>query len=132
MVNFENETSYDIFYLASLSNIPCIKSVFFAVKSTPCTCATQCAGCLSNEWFYQNSVYPGQFERVIGSGGEGVVVSGYWHGEEAAFKFVPVEAQQFLSLVDNALVDLATRLNEMKTLQAMTGSSILKILGHYR
>ena len=35
--------------------------------------------------FYQNGVYPGQFGQIIGSGGEGVVVSGFWHGEEAAF-----------------------------------------------
>ena len=56
----------------------------------------------------------------------------YWHGEEAAFKFVPVKAQQALESVTDALADLATRLNEMTTLQAMTGSSILKILGHYR
>ena len=109
-----------------------MKSIFFTVKSFSCRCATQCAGDLSNEWFYQNGVYPGHFGQVIGSGGEGVVLSGFWHGEEAAFKFVPVEAQQFLENIKDGLEDLATRLNEMITLQAMTGSSILQILGHYR
>ena len=79
-----------------------------------------------------NDVYPGQFDRVIGQGGEGTVVSGYWHGEEAAFKFIPVRKQQFQRSVDDGLADLATRLNEMVTMQSTPGSCILKILGHYR
>ena len=87
---------------------------------------------MSNEWVYQNGVYPGQFGQTIGSGGEGVVLSGIWHGEEAAFKFVPVKAQQFLAKTKDGLADLATRLNEMTTLQAVSGSCILTILGHYR
>ena len=132
VLNYEDDSQYDRYSLASLSNIPSVKSIFFAVISFPCRCATRCAGDLANEWFYQNGVYPGQFGQIIGSGGEGVVVSGFWHGEEAAFKFVPVRAQQFLELAEVSLADLATRLNEMTTLQAMTGSYILKILGHYR
>ena len=132
VLNYEDDSQYDFASLASLSNITTIKSILFAVKSFPCTCPTQCAGDLSKEWFYKNGVYPGQFGQIIGSGGEGVVVSGFWHGEEAAFKFVPVRAQQFSEFAKDSLADLATRLNEMTTLQAMTGSSILKILGHYR
>ena len=79
-----------------------------------------------------NGVYPGKFDRVIGHGGEGVVVSGYWHGEEAAFKFIPVQKQQYQRYADDGLADLATRLNEMLTMQSTRGSCILKILGHYR
>ena len=118
--------------MASLSNITQIMSIFFAAKSFTCSCATKCAGDLSNEWFYQNGVYPGQFGQIIGSGGEGVVVSGFWHGEEAAFKFVPMKAKQKAMYAKDGLADLAKRLNELTTLQAMTGPSILKILGHYR
>ena len=128
----DDDTEYDMKSLASLSNIPAIKSIFFAVKSFPCTCAITCAGDLSMEWFYQNGVYPGQFGQIIGSGGEGVVVSGYRHGEEAAFKFVPVRTQQFLANSEDGLADLATRLAEMTTMQSTSGTCILNILGHYR
>ena len=80
-----------------------------------------------------NGVYPGRFGRVIGQGGEGTVLSGYWHGEEAAFKFIPVRKQQFgTGFVKDGLADLATRLNEMLTMQSTHGSCILKVLGHYR
>ena len=60
------------------------------------------------------------------------VVSGYWHGEEAAFKFIPVRKQQYQAKTSDGLADLATRLNEMLTMQSTRGSCILKILGHYR
>ena len=132
VLGYDDITQYDVFSLASLSNLPTIKSIFFAVKSFPCRCATQCAGDLSNECFYQNGVYPGQFGQVIGSGGEGIVVSGFWHGEEAAFKFVPVRPQQLSTLAKDGLADLATRLTEMTTMQSTSGSCILNILGHYR
>ena len=122
-----------IFYsLVPFSKDPAIKSIFFAVHSFPCTCAVECAGDLSNEWFYQNGVYPGRFGDVIGSGAEGIVVSGIWHGEEAAFKFVPVRAQQFPMFSGDGVADLATRLNELTTMQSVTGTCILKMLGHYR
>ena len=132
VLDYDDESQYDNFSLASLSNIPMTKSAFFAVKSFPCTCATQCTGDLSKEWFYQNGVYSGQFGQVIGSGGEGVVVSGIWHGEEAAFKFVLVRQQQGSTLAEDGLADLATRLTEMTTMQSTSGSCILNILGHYR
>ena len=132
MLDHDNDTQYDLHSLASLSNIPTVKSIAFSVKSFPCTCSTLCAGDLSNEWFYINGVYPGQFDRVIGQGGEGIVLSGYWHGEEAAFKFIPVRKQQAQRKVEDGLADLATRLNEMLTMQSTRGSCILKILGHYR
>ena len=132
VLDYDDETKFDLHDLASLSNITTIKSIFVAVKSFPCTCPTQCAGDLSMEWFYQNGVYPGQFGQVIGSGGEGVVVSGIWHGEEAAFKFVPVRAQKATAFTKDGLADLATRLAEMTTMQSTSGSCILNILGHYR
>ena len=118
--------------MASLPNITTVKSIAYAVKSFPCTCSSFCAGDLSKEWFYLEGVYPGQFGRVIGQGGEGIVIGGYWHGEEAAFKFTPVRKQQWQDSVKDGLADLATRLNEMLTMQATPGSCILKILGHYR
>ena len=121
-----------MYSLASLSNIPTVKSIAFAVKSFPCTCANICAGDLSEEFYYLNGVYPGQFDRLVGQGGEGVVVSGFWHGEEAAFKFIPVRKQQFPGNVEDGLADLETRLNEMVTMQSTSGSCILKPLGHFR
>ena len=80
---------------------------------------------IPREW---RGVYPGQLERIIGAGGEGVVVSGCWHGEKAAFKFVPMR----VPLVQDGLSDLATRLHEMTTMQSISGTRILKLLGHYR
>ena len=132
VLDHNDETDYNVYSLASLSNIPSVKSIAFAVKSFPCTCSTLCGGDLSKEWFYLNGVYPGQFDRVIGQGGEGTVLSGFWHGEEAAFKFIPVRKQQFQAKSSDGLADLATRLNEMLTMQSTPGSCILKILGHYR
>ena len=127
-----NQTQYSKYSLESLSNITTVKSIAFSVKSFPCTCPTLCAGDLSEKWRYLVGVYPGQFDRIIGRGGEGIVISGLWHGEEAAFKFIPVRKLQAAEVVTDGLADLATRLNEMLTMQSTTGSSILKILGHYR
>ena len=136
VIRFDDNTQYDIFSLASLSNIPSVKSIAFPVKSFPCTCSTLCAGDLSKEWFYLNGVYPGQFDRVIGQGGEGTVLNGFWHGpwngEEVAYKFVPVKPQKFVANAEIGIADLATRLNEMLSMQSTPGSSILKLLGHFR
>ena len=82
VIDFEGDSQYDQFSLGSLSNIPTIKSIVFGVKSFPCTCTVLCAGDLSEEWLYFSGIFDGRFDRVIGQGGEGIVLNGYWHGKQ--------------------------------------------------
>ena len=121
VVNFDDTTEYDICGLSksNLSNIPKVKSIWFTVDN----------------WTYTNGVYPGNFEGVLGSGGEGTVIEGEWNGESAAFKFVKIEedpnTQQKFKSVEAGLEDLKRRLNEMELLTSIESPTIVKFFGHY-
>ena len=61
-----------------------------------------------------------------------LTTSGFWHGVEAAFKFVPVKAQRHYADEEDALANSAISLTEMTTMKAVSDPCILEILGHYR
>ena len=63
--------------------------MFFSIEPQKCDCDKKCVGDLPYKWTYKSGVFPGQFECVLGRGGEGVVIQGSWHGKDAAFKFSP-------------------------------------------
>ena len=122
-----DETEYDFRSLSSsnLTNVPKEKSIFFSVvdfgNST-----------LLGPWQYLTGVFPGQFNRLIGSDGEGHVVTGTWNNEQAAFKWVSAGKQEEKTFTNEALADMETNLREMRTMQTTIGSSIMPILGHFR
>ena len=121
------QTRYDIDSLSSsnLTNLPQEKSIFFPIVDFG-------NDTLLGPWQYLTGVFPGSFNRLIGSGGEGHVVAGNWNNEKAAFKWVNVGKQEDKIYVNEILADMETKLSEMRTMQTTTGSSIMPIIGHFR
>ena len=138
VVDHHGNTEYNQWSLSSekLSNLPQIKSCYFPVKIFP--------GFPQVPWQYGNGVFPGQFDVVIGQGGEGTVIGGEMNGEPVAYKFVMWTAspcikqkyigkhQQYASSLNDGLADLDTRLNEMNHMQSISGTCIMPIKGHFR
>ena len=108
-----------------MPNVPKEESIFFQVKSFP-------SGNLTSPFHYETGVYPGQFGRVIGKGGEGVVIQGQWNNEAAAFKFVTIKDQKFTGLVSDSLANMNARLREMIEMESVSGSNLINLNGHFR
>ena len=125
--NYRGSTQYDTWSLsgAKLNNLPTEKSIFF-----PIVYFTN--NNLHDPWQYSNGIFPGKFNRLIGSGGEGHVVQGVWNNIDAAFKWVPIGKQELKTFTDDTLADMEMKLSEMKTMQATIGSSIMPLIGHFR
>ena len=68
-----DDTYYDTFSLSSsnLINMPKSKSIYFPIVDFE-------NKTLLGPWQYKNGVFPGKFNRLIGSGGEGYVLEGEW------------------------------------------------------
>ena len=127
IMKWNGGTQYDIHSLSSsnLINLPKLKSVYFPIVD------------FNNKellvlWQYKTGVFPGKFNRLIGSGGEGYVLEGEWDNIEAAFKFVGVEKQKPKTFVHETLDDLEKELGEMKTMQTTIGTAIMPLIGHFR
>ena len=121
IVHYAGSTEYNDWSLSSLSNLPQQKSIYFLVKPFDA---------LQHEpWHYETGVFPGQFDDVIGSGGEGVVLAGILNGEEVAYKYVDIGKQEFKRKASEGLADMAIRLSQIHKL---TGSCILPVIGHFR
>ena len=120
-------TNYDGFNLSNsnLTSIPNKKSVFFPIVDFG-------NSALLGPCQYLTGVFPGQFNRLIGSGGEGHVVAGVWNNEMAAFKWVLVGKQEEKPSVEETLADMEKKLSEMRTMQMTIGTSIMPIIGHFR
>ena len=101
------------------------KSVNFLIKKISPTVAGE-------PWRTTNGVFPAIFTDRIGAGGEGAVIGGILNGVKVAFKFVRIGTIQKKDKVSDGLADLDTRLGEMNSMNAAAGSSMLKLLGHYR
>ena len=124
IVQYAGITQYNRWSLTSLSNLPQQKSIYFLVKPFDA---------LQHEpWHYETGIFPGEFNDVIGSGGESVVIGGILNGEEVAYKYVDIGQQTHTSTVSEGLADMTTRLNEMHQMESITGSCILSIKGHFR
>ena len=123
---YTGKSEYNIRSLSALSNIPSSKSIFFQLRDFN--------SAMPSAWEYRTGVYnQGKFGRVIGCGGEGIVIEGRWQNQTpAAFKFVEVRDQKWIEKMNDALNDMNERLSEMTNMQSISGSAILKFKGHYR
>ena len=123
----DGDTGYDFYSLSSsnLINLPKSKSVYFPIVDFK-------NKTLLGPWQYKTGVFPGKFNRLIGSGGEGYVLEGEWDNKKAAFKCVDVGKQEYIRMMDDALDDMEKKLSEMRTMQGTTGSAIMPLIGHFR
>ena len=115
-----------------LPNLPTFKSVYFSVEPFKCFCDRKCGSDLSNPWFYENGIFDGKFDQIIGKGASGIVLHGFCHGVEAAFKFVEIGKQKWLKNVRDSLAELNRKLGEMRSVQTTVGSKIVNFYGHFR
>ena len=124
---YNGKTEFDLRSLLSsnLTNVTKEKSIFFPIVDFG-------NNTLLGPWQYLTGVFPGNFTRLVGSGGEGHVVAGVWNNEKAAFKWVQVGKQEKRFYIDEAVADMETKLSEMRTMQATIGSSIMPLIGHFR
>ena len=108
---YNGEAVYDIWSLSSsnLTNFPKEKSIFFPIVDFG-------NSALLGPWQYLTGVFPGNFNRLIGSGGEGYVIEGVWDNIKAAFKWVPVGKQESKVKIDDALAGMEEKLSEMRTM----------------
>ena len=132
VVDHNGLSQFELWNLSNMSNLPSSRSIFFSIEPFKCFCDVKCQSDLSNPWFYRNGIFDGKFDYVIGKGASGVVLHGYCHGVEAAFKFVDIGEQQFLEYVTDNLAELNRKLGEMRSIQATRGSKILDFHGHFR
>ena len=123
--NFNDKSQYDYYSLDSLSNVTNTQSIFFPTKSFP-------NGNLPKPFHYETGVYPGQYGRVIGRGGEGIVIQGALGSEPCAFKFVEVRDQKYKQKISDQLEDMNARLREMIEVEKISGTNVLKLKGHHR
>ena len=136
--NVDNITHYEVVYLSDINNLPQVKSVFFPIKSFP-------TAKLGEPWCYTTGVYDGKFGRVIGKGGEGMVIQGEWNGQAAAYKFVKMKSLErhgdpgtynmkncTIELYNDEMADMNERLNEMTEMMATPGDAILSFEAHFR
>lgn len=128
VVDCNGNMEYNVQSLTLLSNNPSQKSIYF-----PVICFPSFSQFLPvPPWHYVNGVFPGLFNDVIGSGGEGIVIGGVLNGDKVAYKYVEIGQQKFKSNVAEGMADLATQLNEMVQMQTVSGSCILPLKGHFR
>ena len=130
VVDYGGNTQFEISFLGHLSNLPRKKSVFFTTRSIEGEFKQKIS--FQEPWFYQNGVFDGKFESLIGQGATGTVISGEWFGKKAAFKFVEIGNQKYQTFTDDSLITLDDKLSEMISIQSTTGSKIVNFYGHYR
>ena len=125
MRSYSETSQYKLHSLDSLSNLPTVQSIYYPIKPFK-------SGNLSKPFNYKTGVYPGQYGRVIGRGGEGTVIEGIWGNEKCAYKFVEIKNQKQKDTVGDNLKDMNTRLKEMIEMEKIGGSNVLKLEGYYR
>ena len=125
--SYNGETWYELASLSNsnLKNLSMKKSVFFPIVDFG-------NDALLGPWQYLTGVFPGNFNRLIGSGGEGHVVAGNWKSERAAFKWVSIGKQEWKNYMKERIADMEKKLSEMRTMQKIIGTSIMPIIGHFR
>ena len=101
--------------------IPSLISAFFSIEPFGCFCDLKCDSDLSTPWFYKNGIFDGKFDKIIGKGVSGIVLHGFCHGVEAAFKFVEIKE-----------LEVQEYLDEMRSVQTAEGSRIVNFYGHFR
>ena len=133
VVDYDGGSQFDLYEdFSNLSSLPTSKSIFFSIEPFECFCDTKCDSDLSNPWFYINGVFDGQFDYEIGRGASGVVLHGFCHGIEAAFKFIDVGKQEWQQYIVDSLTQIDKKLGEIKSIQTTKGSKIVQFYGHFR
>ena len=130
VVAYGGTTRFANFDLGHLSNLPSQKSIYFTTRAFEGEFKDTAN--FPEPWFYKTGVFDGKFDKFIGQGATGTVLSGEWFGKKAAFKFVEIGTQQWQEVVTNALKRLDEKLSEMISIQSTVGSQIVKFHGHYR
>ena len=125
IVDNKSRTQFESHNLGHLSNLPTKKSVYFTTQ--PVANFGDETN-LTDPWFYTTGVFDGKFGSVVGQGASGVVLSGEWHGQKAAFKHVEIESR----IHEQSLKSLDEKLSEMTSIQSTRGSKIVSFYGHYR
>ena len=128
VANCDGDTRFETSNLGHLSNLPTQKSVYFTTRHIE----GKENRSFPDPWFYQNGVFDGKFDSVIGQGASGTVISGQWFGKKAAFKFIEVKSQKWHKLTEDTLKSLNEQLSEMISIQRTAGSNIVSFYGHYR
>ena len=115
------------------NNVPSTKSIFFPIKNFQ-------TGQLGEPWYYTTGVYDGKFGRVIGKGGEGVVIQGEFSGRKAAYKFVKIK-KSILRIdinmtqekdYEDSIEEMNEQLHEMTEMMTTSGITILPLEAHFR
>ena len=125
-------TQFDINNLSHLHNLPTQKSIFFPTQSFAC-CNKDCKFDLSEPWLYKNGTFPGQFEEILGQGASSIVLRGTFQHKKAAFKFVEIKNQSnSKKYVMDSLKELNKQLNDMTSIQSVSGNKVVQLYGHFR
>lgn len=124
--NIINSSPYGTWSLSDVSNIPTTKSVYFLVKKFRIF--------NYDPWFYESGVFPAEYNDSIGFGGEGSVIGAEYNGIEVALKYVEIKQKEWNKMQNTKEVwlDLESQLNEMNQMNSVKGTSILKLIGHFR
>ena len=132
VVTNTGHVQFDSYDLSYLDNLPTQKSIFFPTQSFAC-CNKECVFDLSEPWFYKTGTFPGQFEAIIGQGASSIVLRGTFQHKQAAFKFVEIENEPSLKEnVMGTLEELNKQLNDMTSIQSVSGNKIVQFYGHFR
>ena len=127
VIDAKGESNYRKFNLANqnltLDSKSDTKSVFYPIKTF---------GNLGEPWCYTTGVFDGKFGRVVGKGGEGIVIKGEWKNEPAAYKFVQIKKIRFADNYEKSMADMSERLKEMTEMTTTPGDSILPFRAHFR
>ena len=132
-VDDKGNTQYKLNSLQHLEKVERLtKSVYFTIKEMDREDGSRFV--VGEPWKYKNGIYPATYIKVIGGGGEGTVLGAELKkcGTKVALKFVKVGALKHTKGVDDGLADLDTRLGEMTAMNAVKGSCVLEVFGHYR
>ena len=130
VVGYDGDTEFNLRDLGHSSNLPSQKSVYFTTR--PFEGEFKDNTSFLEPWFYQNGVFDGKFDSLIGQGASGTVISGEWCGKKAAFKFIEVRTQGNPKYATDAVKTLNESLREMTSIQSTAGLNIVSFYGHYR
>ena len=137
VVDYKDETQQEIENLQlkpRYLNMP--RSIYHVVDPFQCQCTRQpCSHFLTPfqpAWYYATGVFDGKFKRVVGRGGEGVVVEGMMCGAAVVFKFVIVKKRKVTFLISDTLTELRKRLNEARQYDGTQSELVVPFYGHYR
>lgn len=125
--HFTSELCQDI--VAHLSD-----AVYYSVHDQKCNsgCPTYCKSKM-NRFDAYNGVYLEQLnENLIDKGGFGTVLSGIWHDQEAAFKFVPVGKLMDKLYQEDMQSELEKNIHEYTIQFESEGDSIVLPIGNFR